>query len=323
MVKHGVTDEQLDREIEQDDFAPVAMHFDDVELYLNPLKLTDNEQADVRRETFVNGNQVAMITCLSIWRGHEPSEATFRALIRMLLDLRKQKIATNICQYLKEKVPGSTRSVQWHITEQPKNVLAKVGEDAKFSIVMSSPGQVSYNWCFNNQRILAFNTDYRGAKTSELLVLKSLSKHCGSYKCIVADTQDVHVHSIPAVLEIGKFIYATNAAIINYCVVMVNYFHTDGTKIEAEESNLLGIILQKVTPLQDEEMDLNIKELLSGTSNLTYEELQIVLGGSASYLSTNLEQKLQTRKQHPAFYNLQVLQVVLSHSSTKCLYHPL
>ncbi len=74
---------------------------------------------------------------------------------------------------------------------------------------------------------------------------------------------------------------------------------TDGTKIEAEESNLLGIILQKVTPLQDEELDLNIKELLSGTSNLTYEELQIVLGGSSqtSYLSTNLEQKLQTRKQ--------------------------
>ncbi len=60
MVKHGVTDEQLDREIEQDDLAPVAIHFDDVELYLNPLKLTDNEQADVRRETYLSKtNQVA------------------------------------------------------------------------------------------------------------------------------------------------------------------------------------------------------------------------------------------------------------------------
>ncbi len=37
MVKHAVTDEQLDQEIEQDDLAPVAMHFDYVELYLNPL----------------------------------------------------------------------------------------------------------------------------------------------------------------------------------------------------------------------------------------------------------------------------------------------
>ncbi len=105
MVKQGVTDKQLDREIEQDDLAPVAMHFDDVELYLNPLKLTDNEQADVRRETYLSkSNQVAVITCLSIWRGHEPREATFRALIRILLDLGKEEIATKICQYLKEKV---------------------------------------------------------------------------------------------------------------------------------------------------------------------------------------------------------------------------
>ena len=45
-----------------------------------------------------------MINCLFIWRGHEPSEATFRALIRILLDLRKEELATKICQYLKEKV---------------------------------------------------------------------------------------------------------------------------------------------------------------------------------------------------------------------------
>ncbi|XP_064387883.1 uncharacterized protein LOC135336041 isoform X2 [Halichondria panicea] len=102
MVKHGVTDEQLDREIEQDDLAPVAMHFDDVELYLNPLKLTDNEQADVMRETYLSrSNQVAVINSLSIWRSHEPSEATFRALISILLDMGKEEIVTKICQYLK------------------------------------------------------------------------------------------------------------------------------------------------------------------------------------------------------------------------------
>ncbi|XP_064387592.1 uncharacterized protein LOC135335879 isoform X5 [Halichondria panicea] len=104
MVKHGVTDKQLDQEIEQDDLAPVAMHFDDVELYFNPLKLNENEQADVRRETYLSrSNQVAVINCLFIWRGHEPSEATFRALIRILLDLKKEEIAIKICQYLKEK----------------------------------------------------------------------------------------------------------------------------------------------------------------------------------------------------------------------------
>ncbi len=190
MVEQGVTDEQLDREIEQDDLAPVAMHFDDVELYLNPLKLNGNEQIEVKRDAFVKGNQVAVMNCFSIWRSHEPSEATFRVLIMILLDLGKEEIATTICQYL-------------HITEHPKNVLAKVGESAKYFIVTSSPGKVSYNWCFNHQSILVDNADYRGSKTSELLILKSLSKHCGSYKCIVTD-KDVHVPSISAELKIGK-----------------------------------------------------------------------------------------------------------------------
>ena len=105
MVKHGVTDEQLDLGIEQDDLAAVAMHFDDVELYLNPLKLNGNEQADVRTSAHVSrSNEVAVINCLSIWRGHKPSKATFRALISILLHLRKEEIATKICQYLMKKV---------------------------------------------------------------------------------------------------------------------------------------------------------------------------------------------------------------------------
>ena len=94
-------------------------------------------------------------------------------------------------------------SVQWHIKQQPIDVLTKVGEDAKFFIV-TSPGQVSYNWCFNDQSISDDNADYRGARASELVVLKSLSKHCGSYKCIVTDSNmHVHIPSIPASLEIG------------------------------------------------------------------------------------------------------------------------
>ena len=105
MVKYGVTEKQLNREITQEDLAPVAMHFDTVELYLNPLKLNENEQVDVRTSGHVSSsNQIAVINCLSIWRGHKPSEATFRALIRILWDLRKEEIVTNICQYLKKKV---------------------------------------------------------------------------------------------------------------------------------------------------------------------------------------------------------------------------
>ncbi len=77
-------------------------------------------------------------------------------------------------------------SVQWHIKQHPKDVRTKVGEDSKFFIV-TSPGQVSYtyDWVFNDQSISDDNADYRGARTRKLVVLKSLSKHCGSYKCIL------------------------------------------------------------------------------------------------------------------------------------------
>ncbi len=104
MVKNGVTDEQLDREIDDKDTALISTHFDDFENYIHRLELTGNEQADVKKIAQVSGNQVAVINCVTIWRDHEPSEATFRTLIRILLDLRKEEIATKICQHLKEKV---------------------------------------------------------------------------------------------------------------------------------------------------------------------------------------------------------------------------
>ena len=101
MVKH---DEQLDREIKDKDTALISIHFDDFENYIHRLELTGNEQADVKKIAQVSGNQVAVINCVTIWRGHESSKATFRALIRILLDLKKEKIAIKICQYLKENV---------------------------------------------------------------------------------------------------------------------------------------------------------------------------------------------------------------------------
>ena len=48
-------------------------------------------RTDVKRDAFVKGAQVAVINCLSIWRDHKPSEATFRAMIMILLDLAMGK----------------------------------------------------------------------------------------------------------------------------------------------------------------------------------------------------------------------------------------
>ncbi len=94
-------------------------------------------------------------------------------------------------------------AAQWHITQHPKDVHTKVGEEATFSIVTSS-AQFSYNWCLDDQSIPDDNPDYRGARTNKLVVLKPLSKHCGSYKCIVIDS-DMNLPSNSAALEIGKF----------------------------------------------------------------------------------------------------------------------
>ncbi len=53
-----------------------------------------------------------------------------------------------------------------------------------------------------------------------------------------------------------------------------------------------------MTYLQSDELDLIIQKLVDRTSDLTYEELQIILGQTAqtSYLSTGLEQMLRARK---------------------------
>ena len=83
----------------------------------------------------------------------------------------------------------------------------------------------------------------------------------------------------------------------NVCQIKIIFF-TDGTQIETEESKILGKILPKLTSLQVDGLDLDIEKLIEGTSTVTYEELQIVLGRSAQtlYLSTDLEKKLRERK---------------------------
>ncbi len=101
-------------------------------------------------------------------------------------------------------------------------------------IVVSSPGQVLYNWCFNNQSISADNADYRGAKTNELIILKSLSKHCGSYKRIVTDKSrsDMHIPLKSAELEIGKFFVHVDLIIIIYNNIVLLRVSFDGKLLE-------------------------------------------------------------------------------------------
>ena len=47
MVKHGVTDEQLDREINDKDTALISTHFDDFENCIHRLELTGKLLLDI------------------------------------------------------------------------------------------------------------------------------------------------------------------------------------------------------------------------------------------------------------------------------------
>ena len=103
MSNYNISSDQLNLEIEESDVTYLAAHFDNVEPYLNILGLTNSEQVHVRRTANLSGNQVAMAECLSLWRHHNPSIATLRTLLDILLKLRKEDVAVKICSYFHPK----------------------------------------------------------------------------------------------------------------------------------------------------------------------------------------------------------------------------
>ena len=90
-------------ELEQEDLAYLACYFDDVEIYLDAMRLCPHEKADVRRAVVEHGHQVGMNRCLEYWHQPNPAAATFTALRSMLIKLRKQDIADAVGEYFKSK----------------------------------------------------------------------------------------------------------------------------------------------------------------------------------------------------------------------------
>ncbi|XP_064385250.1 uncharacterized protein LOC135334123 isoform X3 [Halichondria panicea] len=98
--QYNLTDEQLNSEIEVPDTPELALCFDDVELYSSAMGLAIAEQADVNQS---RGTQAAMMKCLQIWKQHNPSQATYRALLDIALRLGKGDTAHQICQQLTQR----------------------------------------------------------------------------------------------------------------------------------------------------------------------------------------------------------------------------
>ncbi len=103
MKRYNLADEQLNTEIRNPNFSYLAIYFDDVEIYSNAMGLDLAEQADVKRLYHSEGTQVAMMKCLKIWKQHNSSQTTYRALLDIALSLGKGDTADKICQQLTQR----------------------------------------------------------------------------------------------------------------------------------------------------------------------------------------------------------------------------
>ena len=99
----STTQSDLSCEIKQRDLPILAGYFDDIEYYLDALELSPPEKTDVRKAARDHGTQVGMNQCLALWQQHNPSTATFFALVDILLKLRKGDIAVKVREYLQTR----------------------------------------------------------------------------------------------------------------------------------------------------------------------------------------------------------------------------
>ena len=98
-----MTDAQLDCQILKKDFLKLSIHFDNVETYLVHLGLNPSQQRDIKDLAVTRGTQIAMSEALRRWREPNPYTATYRMLVKILLDLGKGEVAVRVCNYLSLK----------------------------------------------------------------------------------------------------------------------------------------------------------------------------------------------------------------------------
>ena len=84
------------------DINKLANCFDNVESYLDKLQLTPGQQTDIKDLAIRQSTRTAMAEALRLWRQLDPFAATFRALLKILLTLRKGDVAVRVCQYITE-----------------------------------------------------------------------------------------------------------------------------------------------------------------------------------------------------------------------------
>ncbi len=100
----GVTDAQLGRELVTHNLQVLTNCFGHYKAYLHKFRLTPGNQATIAEAMRVEGNEGAMREALSLWKQRNPSAASYRALVDILLQLGKGKEARKVCIHVLENI---------------------------------------------------------------------------------------------------------------------------------------------------------------------------------------------------------------------------
>ena len=98
----GVSDRLLDTEIKERDLHMLGRYFDTLFGFIERLNLTPAERTNVNRTADREGIEAGVAHALRLWRRVDPSRATFRILVKILVDMRRRDIAVQICKYIVE-----------------------------------------------------------------------------------------------------------------------------------------------------------------------------------------------------------------------------
>ena len=95
----GITDEQLDSDVDASVLQEMAKHFGSYEKIVGPLgfNLEVSQKADVRRCVNQSGQEAGMFTALTFWQNRDPS-VKYRRLIEIVLKLEGGLLAEQLCQ---------------------------------------------------------------------------------------------------------------------------------------------------------------------------------------------------------------------------------
>ena len=92
----------LDTKIDKSEFPVLAKHFNNVNVFTEKMGLTAAETGDVKFIAASQGNTMAMLSCFKTWRGHNPADATYRTLLKIVLKvaIEETELAEKVLKHM-------------------------------------------------------------------------------------------------------------------------------------------------------------------------------------------------------------------------------